>query len=217
MELLEYLKTKPLPYEKKTMDYSRMQRAFKSIDGKFKRASILIHIVGTNGKGSTGRTIAHLCHKAGLKVGHYSSPHIFKFNERFWLNGEDIGNKELEIAHKKLYSLVKDLETSYFEYTTLLGMFLFESCDIVVLEAGLGGEFDATNVCSKDLSIITPIGLDHQKFLGNSVKDIASTKINSIEKKAIISIQKDKVVYRVAKEIALKKGAKLYLQKINIK
>ncbi len=210
MNLSEYIQTKPLFYDKKILNFSQIQKAYTAIEGKFKKPPTLIHIVGTNGKGSTGRTIAHLSHKTGLNVGHYSSPHIFKYNERFWLNGTDAVDEKLEAAHQRLYPLVKDLETSYFEYTTLLSIVLFEDCDLVVCEAGLGGEFDATNVCKKDLSIITPIGLDHQAFLGNSIEEIATTKINSIETKAIISLQQNDIVYEIAKKIACKKNATLY-------
>ena len=76
---------------------------------------------------------------------------------------------------------------SYFEYTTLLAFVVFENCDLMVLEAGLGGEFDATNVCDKELSIITPIGIDHQAFLGDTIEEIAATKIRSIQKQVTVS------------------------------
>jgi dihydrofolate synthase/folylpolyglutamate synthase len=214
MNLSDYLKTKPLPHQKKAMNYPRMVKVFEFVSEniKIKKPKTLIHIVGTNGKGTTGRTIAHLSQKSGLKTGHYSSPHVVKYNERFWINGADISDEKLEEHHKKLYSLIKDLETSYFEYTTLLAMFVFEKCDLVICEAGLGGEFDATNVCKKDLSIITPIGLDHQKFLGNSIEKIARTKINSFDEnsKAIISFQKETEVFEIAKEVASNKNVELF-------
>ncbi|NOZ91605.1 MAG: bifunctional folylpolyglutamate synthase/dihydrofolate synthase, partial [Epsilonproteobacteria bacterium] len=100
---------------------------------------------------------------------------------------------------------------SYFEYTTLLALVAMQELEIIVLEAGLGGEYDATNIVKKDLTLITPIGLDHQAFLGDEIKDIASTKINSIEKKALVGFQPYKEVYRIAKDIAKSKDAKLYI------
>jgi len=98
---------------------------------------------------------------------------------------------------------------SYFEYTTLLAFIVFENCDLMVLEAGLGGEFDATNVCDKELSIITPIGIDHQAFLGESIEEIAATKIRSIQKQVLLAPQVYDEVVEVAKEIAMEKDAVL--------
>ena len=180
-----------------------MHRAYRILEPHIKKSPI-IHIVGTNGKGSTGRIMATLLHLQGKRVGHFSSPHILRFNERIWIDGDDIDNKSLNVAHKRLYSILgKDMSEalSYFEYTTLLALVAMEELDIIILEAGLGGEFDATNVVSKELSIITPIGFDHQEFLGNSIKEIATTKLNSIEKKAIIGFQPYQEVYSIAKNI----------------
>ncbi len=148
--------------------------------------------------------MATLLHLQGKRVGHFSSPHILKFNERIWIEGDDIDNNSLNIAHQRLYSILgKDMSEalSYFEYTTLLALVAMEKLDIIILEAGLGGEFDATNVVSKELSVITPIGFDHQEFLGNSIKEIASTKLNSIKKRAIIGFQPYQEVYNIAKDI----------------
>ncbi len=212
MTLCEYLKEKPLYYDE--IDYSRMPRAYESIK-KYIKLPKIVQIVGTNGKGSTGRFLANMLLQKGLSVGHYTSPHIFKFNERIWLNGKDADDDVLEDAHKKLQNLLSKefLKTlSYFEYTTFLAILIFsEDCDFVVLEAGLGGEFDATSVFPKVLSIITPIGYDHSSFLGNSIEEIATTKINSITSVSLLSFQYEEVVYKVAKNIAEKNACKLYL------
>jgi dihydrofolate synthase/folylpolyglutamate synthase len=173
-----------------------------------------VHIVGTNGKGSTGRMIAYLAYKSGLTVGHFSSPHILKFNERIWLNGSDSADEILEAAHQRLFVILgKEMSESlsYFEYTTLLAFVVFENCDLMVLEAGLGGEYDATNVCDKALSVITPIGIDHQAFLGDTIEEIASTKIRSIQKEVLLAPQVYEVVLDIAEKIARDKGATLYL------
>jgi dihydrofolate synthase/folylpolyglutamate synthase len=172
-----------------------------------------VHVVGTNGKGSTGRMVSHLAYKSGLNVGHYTSPHILKFNERMWLDGEDVSDELLEDAHQKLFTLLgKEMSDAltYFEYTTLLALVLFEARDLMVLEAGLGGEFDATNVCEKELSIITPIGIDHQAFLGESIEEIAATKIRSIQKKVLLAPQNYDEVPKIAQEIAQEKEAELF-------
>ena len=211
MSLKKILDSKPLYYKK--IDYNRMPKAYDSIKAKLNLPKI-IHIVGTNGKGSTGRFLAHMLYKAGYKVGHYISPHIVKFNERIWINGKDIDDKSLEIFNEKLLKIlpkefVEDL--SYFEYTTLLAAISFEGVDFAIMEAGLGGEFDATNVFEKRLSLIATIGLDHQAFLGDSIKKIALTKIRSIQKDAILGHQKYKSIKKIAMDIAKSKNCNLYL------
>ncbi len=210
LSFLDFIEQKPLYY--KEIDHERVHKAYALLKPHI-RKPLTIHIVGTNGKGSTGRIMASLLHFGGSKVGHFSSPHILKFNERIWINGEDIRDDALELAHQKLYAILGEEMSkglSYFEYTTLLALVAMESLDVIVLEAGLGGEFDATNVCSKALSIITPIGLDHQEFLGESIEEIATTKMNSIEKSFVLSMQTDDTVYEVSKEIIEKKKCRCY-------
>jgi len=205
-----FLNEKPLYY--KEIDHKRIGIAYEKLKPYIQQTRA-VHIIGTNGKGSTGRMVAHLAHKSGLKVGHYTSPHILKFNERIWIDGVDTSDEILEVAHQKLFKILGQeisKALSYFEYTTLLAFVVFEECDLIVLEAGLGGEFDATNVYDKELSIITPIGIDHQAFLGESIEEIASTKIRSIQKKALLAPQIYDEVAKMAKEIAQEKGAKLY-------
>lgn len=199
MQLQSFLETKPLFYD--VIDYERMPKAYEEVASHLSLPKI-VHLVGTNGKGTTGRFLAQMLHANGLHVGHYTSPHILKFNERIWLDGSDVDDSTLENAHLKLLSWLSKtsaLSLSYFEYTTLLAMVVFcQTCDYIVLEAGLGGEHDATNVFSKILSIITPIGLDHQSFLGNSIEEIATTKINSVTTDLILAHQYDSAVYPIA-------------------
>ena len=211
MQLQPFLATKPLFYDE--IDYARMPKAYQRIASYLKLPKI-IHLVGTNGKGTTGRFLAQMLRAKGLHVGHYTSPHILKFNERIWLDGVDVNDLTLEEAHKTLISWLEPsiaLTLSYFEYTTLLAMVIFsQSCDYVVLEAGLGGEFDATNVFPKCLSIITPIGLDHQAFLGESIEEIAQTKINSATGNIVLAKQYDVKVYPIALYKAKVLHSKLY-------
>ncbi len=217
--LADLLEQKPLYY--KEIDHQRVHTAYAMLKPHIRRPKT-IHIVGTNGKGSTGRMIAYLAWRQASRseevggrrysVGHYTSPHILKFNERIWLDGEDVSDEVLDAAHQRLYALLgKEMSEalSYFEYTTLLAFVVFEKCDLMVLEAGLGGEFDATNVCDKELSVITPIGIDHQAFLGESIEEIAATKIRSIQKRALIAPQPYEAVYTVAERIASDVGADL--------
>ncbi len=201
MNLNEFLEQKPLYYSE--IDYTRMPRAYASIKEHLNIPKI-IHLVGTNGKGTTGRFIANALFALSLNVGHYTSPHIQKFNERIWLNGKDADEETLESAHQRLQTLLHDdfkKSLSYFEYTTLLAMLVYQGCDYVVLEAGLGGEYDATNVFAKVLSVITPIGMDHQDFLGDTITEIARTKLRSVTNKAIVAEQKFKEVMEVAQEL----------------
>ena len=199
--LQEFLKYKTLYYDK--IDFTVVKSSWNKLSTKIK-LPFVIHIVGTNGKGSTGRFLAHYLHKKDFKVLHYSSPHIVKFNERIWINGNDVKDEELEVAHKFLQDLY-DVEIlqklTYFEYTTLLAFYLSKDFDYLVLEAGLGGEFDATNVVENDLSLITTIGLDHQSFLGNSVREIAMTKMRSVDNKMLIGYQLYDDVIKTAYEV----------------
>lgn len=211
MKIAQFLENKPLFYD--VIDYARMPNAYQSIQNHFKLPRI-IQIVGTNGKGTTGRFLAQMLLHNGLHVGHYTSPHILKFNERIWIDGEDINDETLEVYHQKMTSLLPAeyvLSLSYFEYTTLLAMAIFcDKCDYVVLEAGLGGEFDATTVFEKILSIITPIGFDHQAFLGESIEEIARTKINSVKNDFILAKQYELEVYGIALQKSCEVDKKLF-------
>ena len=209
MSLAKFLDGKPLYY--KEIDYGRIIRAYDTIKGHLKPFKI-IHIIGTNGKGSTGRFLAQILSQNGAKVGHYTSPHIFKFNERFWLNGEVASDEILEVAHERLQALLSDeykVKTSYFEYMTLLSAVLFEGCDYFVCEAGMGGVLDATNVFEKELSIFTPIGFDHTAILGNSIEEISRTKFEAMGARAVLSNDMNEASIAIAKEIASEKGATL--------
>lgn len=205
LKLSEYLKNKPIFYKK--FDFERFPKAYANIKDNLENIEI-IHIVGTNGKGSTGRFLAQILENSGFKVGHFTSPHIFKYNERFYKNGKDISDDELEKAHQILQNLLpnefKD-SLSYFEYATFLAAILFKDCDFIIMEAGMGGEFDSTNVFKKKLSIFTPIDLDHTETLGKTIKEISLTKLRSMDKFALLNDDMNEISVKIAKEIALKK------------
>ena len=132
LSLQTFLDAKPLYYDE--IDLARMPRVYNAIKASLPSPKV-IHVVGTNGKGTTGRFLANALLQNGLIVGHYTSPHIVKFNERIWLNGENVGDDVLEEAHQKLSTLLSQEQSeslSYFEYTTLLAMIVYESCDYVV-------------------------------------------------------------------------------------
>lgn len=209
MEFLAFLDTKPLYYD--VIDLYRMPRAWRLIQHRLKLPRI-VHLIGTNGKGTTGRFLASALQRAGYRVGHYTSPHILRFNERMWLNGADADDAMLQSAFETLLSWL-DPETaealSYFEFTTLMAVVLFEPCDYIVMEAGLGGEYDATAVFEKQLTLVTPIGLDHQAFLGDTVGQIATTKLNAMAPLSILGAQPFEEVYAIASRIAAHKRVDL--------
>ena len=199
--LNEFLEHKTLYYDK--IDFTIVESSWKILSTKI-NLPFVIHIVGTNGKGSTGRFLAHYLYKKEFKVLHYSSPHIMKFNERIWINGNDVSDENLELAHiflQDLFPLELLSKLTYFEYTTLLAFYLSKDFDYLVLEAGLGGEFDATNVVENNLSLITTIGLDHMSFLGNTVEEIAATKMRSADNKMLIGYQVFNSVLKTAYKV----------------
>ena len=206
--LEKFLDVKPLYYDK--IDYTRMPRVYEKIKSEFKIPKI-IHLIGTNGKGTTGRFLASALYSLGFRTGHYTSPHILNFNERIWLNGEEVSDETLNSAHTQLLKILtrEDANSlSYFEYTTLLAMWIYQELDYIILEAGLGGEFDATAVFDKELTLVTPIDIDHQAFLGNTVKEIAKTKLNAVRKVAILANQIHEEVYEIAQDISKKQAYK---------
>lgn len=202
MERLEaFLARKGEAYHR--IDTARMPRVWAQVKGRFSLPPV-IHLVGTNGKGSTGRFLAGFLRNRGHSVGHYTSPHILKFNERFWQNGADLSDETLEAGHRQLMERLGEAiaeELSYFEYATLLAALLFEKCDHVIMEAGLGGEFDATAVFPARLLLVTPIGPDHQAFLGETVEEIAATKLRVIRCETILGEQPEPAVETVARRI----------------
>lgn len=137
-----------------------------------------ILIAGTNGKGTTARTLEQLCRVQGLSVGVYSSPHLLQFNERLRLNGEDIADILWCEAFAFIEQLRGDTELTYFEFTTLASFYLLkqQQPDLCLIEVGLGGRLDATNIIEPDLSILTTVDLDHQDYLGPDRESIGREK-----------------------------------------
>ena len=215
MKLEDFLENKPLFY--KEINRARMPNTFKFVQGAFKIPKI-IHIIGTNGKGSTGRFLAQMLTR-GHSVGHYTSPHIFEFRERFWMNGAVASADALETAHERLIKILPPevaRSLSYFEYATLLCAPLFEGCDFFVCEAGVGGEFDATNVFDKRLSLFTPIGFDHTALLGDKLEQITTTKFNAMADVALMNDEMSELCADIARGIAAKKGATLKFASQNL-
>lgn len=209
MDYLTFLDAKPLYYD--VIDYTRMPRAWEAVRAQVVLPPV-IHLVGTNGKGTTGRFLASALRHAGYRTGHYTSPHILRFNERIWIDGADADDAVLQAAFETVMQWLgpERAETlSYFEFTTLMAVAAFQGCDYIVMEAGLGGEHDATAVFEKRLSLFTPIDFDHQAFLGETLEAIATTKLRAMGSEAIIGLQPHAEVYAVADAVAQRKGSRL--------
>lgn len=149
-----------------------------------------IHIAGTNGKGSCAHTIAAILQHTGLKVGLYTSPHLVDFRERIRVNGEMMPQQYVIDFVEKERSFFEPLHPSFFELTTALAFKYFaeQHVDVAVIEVGLGGRLDCTNIISPILSVITNISFDHTQFLGNTLAQIASEKAGIIKHKVPVII-----------------------------
>lgn len=200
--------------EKKGAEYAlfdpkRFPKVYKEIKKHLKQKPYTVQLIGTNGKGTTGRFIADFLHEKRKTVLHFTSPHIEDLNERFWQNGVLADDRVLERIHKKIISLIdeKTLEAiSYFEYLNLIALFLAQGYDFLVLEAGLGGEFDSTTSCEPDLAVVTKVGVDHQEFLGETIEEISTTKLNGIKGRAVIGLQKYEEVETITETLGKKNG-----------
>ena len=142
-----------------------------------------IHIAGTNGKGSSSHSLASILQEAGYKTGLYTSPHLFDFRERIRINGQMIPEEKVVQMTEDWQGLIDQLKPSFFELTVAMAFkhFADEKVDIAVVEVGMGGRLDSTNVITPELSLITNIGMDHQKFLGDTIGAIASEKAGIIK------------------------------------
>ena len=142
-----------------------------------------IHVGGTNGKGSTSHLLAAILQEAGYRVGLYTSPHLIDFRERIRVNGEMIEKEYVVNFVKKYRELFEPVMPSFFELTMEMAFLWFagQKVDVAIIEVGLGGRLDSTNIITPDLSIITNIGLDHMKLLGDTVQKIAAEKAGIIK------------------------------------
>ena len=171
-----------------------------------------IHIAGTNGKGSTAAILQSILRAAGLKVGLYTSPHLVSFNERIRVNGSPISNDFIIDFMKKFNDDINEIETTFFETTTVLSLcyFYFKKVDVAIIETGLGGRLDSTNVLNPNLSIITSIDIDHQNILGNTIEEIANEKAGIIKKNTpLITFKQPKKILDILRNRAKTLNAKI--------
>ena len=153
----------------------RIKRAVEEFGGKDYPSVI---VAGTNGKGSVSHLIAEALIRNGLKVGLFTSPHLFRFNERIKVNLREVETKELDRAFESVLPLIERFELTYFEASLVLALEVFrrERVDAAVFEVGLGGRLDATNVLNHQLAVLTSVSLDHTNYLGSSLSEIAREK-----------------------------------------
>ena len=183
--------------------------------GDPQRSYACIHVAGTNGKGSVASSLASILHRSGYKTGLYTSPHLVRFNERIQVNNRPISNAKVVTS----YSAVKDAHSgrrnpTFFEFTTAMALveFAAQKVDWAVIETGMGGRLDATNIIKPALSIITNISLEHREYLGNTLTQIAGEKAGIIKTRTplVTGVRQKKAISEI-KRIAAEKRAPMFL------
>jgi len=179
-----------------------------------------VHITGTNGKGSTSYYLATLLKKAGQKTGLFVSPYVYRFNERIQLNNQDISDQDLVKAANKVQAAFEEIQKEdndfslvTFEYEVAIAFVYFadQKCDYAVIEVGIGGEHDKTNVITPEASIITTIGLDHEQIIGPTIQDIAREKSGIIKRnRPVVLGNVPQEILPILKQKAEKEQAPLY-------
>jgi dihydrofolate synthase/folylpolyglutamate synthase len=161
--------------------------------GNPERACPSIIVAGTNGKGSTSSTLASILNASGYRTGLYTSPHLVELRERWTIGGSMITPETLDVAIEQLRAAADraGIVPTYFEALTLIAFIVFVDCDLMVLEVGMGGRLDATNVVRPLAALITPIGFDHTEFLGTTIRQIAGEKAGVIHRGAIVLTSND--------------------------
>lgn len=162
------------------LSLNRMEEFVRNWGGK--SCFPVIHVVGTNGKGSTSSYITSIGCEHGLKVGTFTSPHFVTPRERITINGSMLSEDEWVLIANQVMEIAPDAGLTYFELLTCMALMAFKNneVDLAVMEAGLGGRFDATNTVDPDLTVFTPIGLDHEKILGSTIDLIAADKADAM-------------------------------------
>ncbi len=185
--------------------FDNPQRSFRSI-----------HVAGTNGKGSTSAMIASILKTAGVKTGLFSSPHLVSFTERIRVDGEEISENDVISLADEVRSTaekIEDFSPTFFEVVTTMAFIHFRKMGVewAVIETGLGGRLDATNVITPEVSVITKIGLDHCEFLGKTLGEIASEKTGIIKTAVpVVSALQEAEAIRVIEKTARERGAPLF-------
>ena len=189
------------------LSLGRIERLLAALDHPERKLPPVIHVAGTNGKGSTVTFLRTILEAAGLRVHAYTSPHLVRFNERFRIDGKLVSDKELELAMEECERANDGAPITVFEITTAAGMLLFSRhpADVLVMEVGLGGRLDATNVIDTALAtVVTRVSIDHTDFLGPTLGDIAGEKAGIIKRNvpAIIAAQQREALGPIERQAA---------------
>ena len=213
-QLPMYQRTGAAAYKK---DIGNIIEACNFLDNPHKKFKS-IHIAGTNGKGSTAHLISSILQEAGFKTGLYTSPHLKDFRERIKINGVKISENDVisfVTTNKKNF---EKINMSFFEYTVALAFdhFAKEKVDIAIIETGLGGRLDSTNIISPEISVITNIGYDHMNLLGNTLEQIAIEKAGIVKEKTPVLIGRKQIeTETVFEEKASQKNTSVFYAKQN--
>ena len=175
----------------------------------------IIHVAGTNGKGSVASALSAILQESGYRVGLYTSPHLVRFNERICIDNHQISN--LDVV--KSYQAVKrvhhgDRSPTFFEFATAMALYAFsrQKVDWAVIETGMGGRYDATNIITPAISIITNVSMEHRDYLGSTLAEIAREKAGIIKQATpVVTAVKQKQARSVVREVARKKSAPLFM------
>ena len=181
------------------LSLDRLLKLLNKLENPHKKLPPTVHIAGTNGKGSLLSYIRHILHENGYLIHCYISPHLKSIEERFIISNKQIGKQKLYNTLKYVKKINCDKPITFFEITTAAAFYLFakEKADFTLLETGLGGRLDATNVIKHAIiDIITPISIDHQEFLGNSIKKIINEKLGIIKSSSSIIISNQKTIVK---------------------
>lgn len=203
-----------LPLERKIcLGLNKVKEVAMALDLMPEDKTQVVIIAGTNGKGSTAKTLTHLAKTFSVSVGTFTSPHLYQFNERIALNGTPASDKLINEAFDLVSQHQKAKALSYFEWSVLVAMAVFKKQKLAlwVLEVGLGGRLDATNIVDANLAIITGIGFDHMDYLGETLEEIALEKAGVFRKGQKI-VCADTFVNSVFIDKAKNLAAKIYLQ-----
>ncbi|MCX7912966.1 MAG: bifunctional folylpolyglutamate synthase/dihydrofolate synthase [Thermodesulfovibrionales bacterium] len=182
-----------------------------------------VHIAGTNGKGSVSAMIASILKSRGFKVGLFTSPHLVSFTERISINGVEIAESEVVQLTDEIKTVISSLTTeipTFFEFVTAMAFLYFSrnKIDWGVIEVGMGGRLDCTNVIIPEVSVITRISYDHKEFLGNTLTEIAKEKAGIIKKTVpVIASSQEDEAKRVIEDTALRQSSRLYLYDVDFK
>jgi dihydrofolate synthase/folylpolyglutamate synthase len=209
---INFEKSQDQPYNQQNFRLSRMERLLVQI-GNPQQSAPVIHIAGSKGKGSVAWLTAEVLRRSGYRTGLYTSPHLIKLEERFVIDGQPISQADLVRAVNAIAPAVDEIATlghgqaTFFEITTAIAWWLFRDagCNAMVIEVGLGGRLDSTNVCWPTLSIITSISYDHQQQLGNTLAEIAAEKAGIIKPGVpvicgVTHKEPQTVIHKIAKE-----------------